>query len=421
VAVLTLCQAALAGCGAVEPVPAPPDAASIRDKIERAWDQQGAQALGYLNELPDPVMQLALLEGLVTDGQCGSMGMNRACEQLVDPEVARRCAALATRPHLFFCSQSGSLRAPSAPGSNALPERGAATAAGQDAEARVAREAATPADACQVLAPGLWRDECVLETAEQQLRQHGVTHIAEAQATCDDAGQLESSCYWNLGFWLPPMHGEGLKGWRQVVQSSTHLVDQPDLAPYDGSDKRAPMATTWWAMALEQACVNDCRMDFSFPKLLPEAAHPALRELVAVRLLARPGSCEGTLEACAAEVQELVDGSKRAFQLGDHYDPSASGSICIHDMNTPPPELKPTRTIGGDLRPQAPAPIDDATVAVLLAAAKILPDPQPMLEQGQAHADPSVRWTATELRRLGRGQRSGRAIPCRPYFSTQSL
>ena len=395
--------------------------ASIQARIEGAWNEQGALSLGYLNELPDPVQQTLLLESLVAGGLCGSMGMTRACEQLEDPAVARRCGDLAARPHLFFCSQSGSLRAPSAPGSNAVLERGAATAAGQDAQARVAREAANPADACLALAPGLWRDECVLETAEQQLRQLGVTRIAQAQATCDGAGQLTSSCYWNLGFWLPPMHGEGLKGWRQVVQSSAHLVDQPDLAPYDGSDKKTPMATTWWSMALEQACVNDCRMDSSFPRLMPEAAQPALRELVAVRLLARPGSCEGTLEACAAEVQELVDSSKRAFQLGDYFSPSASGSICTHDLNTPPPELRLVRTIGGDLRPLAPVPIDDATVAVLLAAAKVLPDPQAILEQGLAHPDPSVRWTAGELRRLGQGQRSGRAIPCRPYFSTQSL
>ena len=375
----------LAGCGTVQPPATTPEA---------------------IQALPDRVARLRALEWVVYSGAWDLDQLERSCAAFADAELVQACGRYLGRPHLFR---------------GAALERGSAVAPGQEAadlpgcdeaESVVDCAVALAEDqaglVCGSLPQPLARDECWFRLSDRLRADVPAARGSEALRSCLQAGALKGPCLHHhaefLGGSCAPVDSSGEVRWRELGEQAAAM--DVAVAHWDAFE-RQQVADVIWAGAMRCAFQRPSDFDPLLARSLPVGAQSHLRAAVAWHTVG--GLREAPLDLTAWD--QVLAGALATGQLppaspGSAEIPAGPGQGWAHDTAAwslaqeragAEPCGSTQRYFAMGKRVASGDPAVDRLLALLEAAARVLPEPAPLLGQALDHEDPSVRCSARAL------------------------
>jgi hypothetical protein len=413
----------IAGCGSGAPRPAesapesePGHWLPLRFELEPLWEQDPVAFMREVDAHPDAVERLALVDATVMahSKEVLSQGL---CRHLGDPGTRQRCDQWASRPHL------GERERASGPGSTASHAASNACLVGcprgmpsLSCAVHLAQQPGAITDEgspCDCLGGGSATSECVFQAAEALLEREGLGAFERSYELCmrseDYAGECRAHILEIAGTRSFQGQEEDAVVWSQLVELDgvLSILDSGNRA----SASHLSMREELWTAAFRSVRDHRCSLDPRWLMSLPASAKPHLHAGVAWWAVAQHPDPARSLEDWVALAERRMLAEERdvgcqpeLLQVTDSQPFAALGlrrkgsGLCRGEL---PPDLERAprcvayhrqgfRPVVDDLR-------TDLTICVIEAGARLLADPQPLLREGAAHADPVVRWRARGL------------------------
>jgi len=389
----TLVLAAPAGCGQRDEVDAVTDAAVNELEIGELWRADPRSAIVRINQIPDEVEQMVMLEKVIVanagGGQSGDL-----CQGLERESPRERCTLLLKRPHLFTVPAAGVAESGrdemlcadlEAWGSEGTTDTQNLLQRARDAE-RAGRPEATRI--CDCLTNPEFRGECYFATAEEAVLRGG-DGFASGIRRCDESPAFGWMCASQLMLGIsyrpPPLDAGFAEGWL-ALRAAMDAFSESDW-PADPVFVHAERETFWaraWLAALQPG--GRLPPEAQFPVPGPEVVH--MRAAAAWVLVAADPGDERSMSDWSQNLREALAGERElapapelparseipggvrgdcergrggAFErvsylgLSDSVratseDVEADLAICliealVHHRRTPIPDLEPTRLL----------------------------------------------------------------------------
>ena len=416
------------------------DAASCRTSWMVAnWTTSSDAVVAAIEAEADPVARIASVNRLA---EAYPGGTARLCPQLDKGPARDRCNRISSRGHLMpslpgqptlSAEASSTTRAGGGPATTRLgppsatprPYRSVPPAASPaelvaqspacaaipdptTCASEVAEQAAEAGDlqtavgACNTVEAEKWRSECTFNAAEKAVLEGGAEAYAAAVDTCLEAGDFAANCQAHLLYLLArsaPLSESAPVGWTRTragadAVAAAWAVRAPEFTPL--------VLDRYWsdALAYSYASAEVVTGDPLAEGAVPDAFHRHVRAAAAGRLLVSQGrgnesrSLDDWVSALRAALGVRVvaerSGRRTARQLRAAED---TWPVDGQDEAARPA----TFFLGTARRTWSSDPVVDSTISILEAAMRWQPHGRGLIEQGKAHRDEGVRWTAERL------------------------
>lgn len=418
---------ALLGCsGSAEPrtVAECEDAACREAVVMAAWASDPQQGEVALSQVTDPSEQLALALAIVeaNPGRTGQL-----CGLLRDPVGREFCEKANKRPHLWATPKEKITAARAAPGplearltfpvaeASALlsvpPARpedlGCPEAPGGTpcitaaAEAALEESDAAAAAACLALPEGAWRSECFFALGEARGASADPADYAAAVDLCAAAGSFADNCVGHVTTRRAVARASAVcegdpAAWEAVAREGEAVA--ATWAPR-GAPHRAAAVGRFWSAAFARAHDTAPALGGDALDHVPAEALPQLRGILAARLLALEGEEARSLAAWVTRLEEVLEARLGARAPWSCRRARVTGRPSWPvDRSEADREIPATNHRVSSRRAVSEDPAVDGAIVFLEAAAREPGGPhRGLLEEGLAHPDPLVRWTAERL------------------------
>ena len=400
--------------------------------VYAAWAEGAPQAAALISEISLNEERIALVSELVTADPGNASAL---CTALPAGEARHSCNSVTSRPHLWARSpppQKVQDKPRTAPGPAStmvmlgpqLKSKYAGIAGdvsscqGQGEirsclQARAAELAAlhqpeAAARVCAAVSDQRWRWECMFRAGEESIRGTGGEGYDVALELCLGAGEFKPRCIQKIGVALMSLAPDSTmtaEHWAPVKTAATHMeAAWQERFPERGVE----VVMAFWAGSLAFAySQTEVVTGDPLDSLQDPALVPHIRAAAAFRLLQQGSARSHDLAGWVAALETALEvraprstpGAARRDLTGlrDHWprDEASDGEI-------------PAMTLHGfSRRTYSDDPQVDLALCVLEAGGQLPTLPTSLLDEGDAHADPLVRWTAERLRRRARRGASG--------------
>ncbi|MDP6931803.1 MAG: hypothetical protein QGG40_02760 [Myxococcota bacterium] len=393
------------------------------------------ELVAHINALNTEVEQVAAVSELLDAPELLSEAL---CESLAAPTARERCRILVKRPHLWDGKHeaqgllatdareaggpastrmlpaaesrsllSGVTPAPGACGSTPVYECQVAAAE----EGIRDRDVESVAGACLAVEDRVWSQECFFQSAERWSEVTRGLRYREAVELCMGSGEFRGDCLEHILVATarrvaPRADSAGAEQWGavgQVVEGVRKTWDtrSPTLGEVP-EGMGVLMADRLWSYVLHHAyhragVLTGTPLDF-----VPETVSPHVRSALTAVLYERRES-DVDLDGWVAVARGALEGRARTVDAELAETPGPVLDAAIHRgpvwfVDRPGDERIPATWYLGRARRAVSSDVDaDLAIGLLHAAVATPPVSTGLLEQGQAHPDPLVRWTADHL------------------------
>jgi hypothetical protein len=426
------------GCGAGPAEPVSCETAECRQAaVLIAWETSQDEAFTLLAALPSEVERIAATSELISryPAQVGQL-----CPRVPRGHSQERCRRAANRNHLHVKAEVGVGGAQTKPatserrylaklfeqpgvlgGVSANPGNCGGSADITSCLHSTAKDAARSqtvqavAALCKAVPLGQdgsdqWRAECFFQAAESWIRADRDSAYPGAVTLCSQASVYIVHCHRHLlqamASPAPVGDAKAPAAWAEV-QANAATVQ----ANWGGERVGDILVSELWAIAVESAVLASTRLSGDILDQTPDEARGHVRASIAWRLMSEwKGEAQG-LQAWSktmAEVLEVRVGLVGAVRQHSPVKPASKGwptHLAVAEG------LPLARYRGPSIRVKGADAQTDVLICVLEAASRLQPPATSLLEEGAAHADGRVSWTA---RTLLAGLEDMRAQPAAP-------
>ncbi len=397
------------------------DADCRQEWILATWEGDRAAAVEAVRALKEPIERLTVVAEL---GERHPGETQALCAGLPPGPSHERCQRMNDRPHLWKESSPvapADPRAAPGPATNQLTpaagiissftdvpamdsvcdgsadrraciEERARAAARSGAGRRVAR-------LCGEFEPGRWRWECTFTATEAGLVARGRGFYAQSTDLCLLTGDFRSRCLAHglirLARPVPPASDGEARHWVNLVASADAV--RRSWEPRDPA-LGAVLVQRFWSEVTAAAWGTAPEVVGNALDVLPAEAVPHARAAAAARLLALSDPRSRDLAGWVTALGMALEARAETAQGGAATSPFA-GAFDLWPVDRGDEGEIPAAVYRGTSRRALSEDRDtDLAICVLEAAARLRPPAMALLDEGEAHPEPRVRWTASRLK-----------------------
>ncbi len=384
-----------------------------------AWPTDPDAVIAALNAHPLPEARIAIASRII---QAHPQGSERLCPTLPEGDARDRCAQLSGRPHLWTEIRPAQPLAPrpgGGPSSTEIaPAAGVATrwsglTAAADpctqsadhtgciieaAQEQVGRRQAQQAAAlCLNIPDDRWQVECMFLSAESAVKRWGPHGYGDAVELCIAAAPFAQNCHSHSLMLLADLAPSAADGqpdaWGSVTLAATAVRTawswrDPQMAALAGD--------RLWSEVTGRAYAGAHEVNGNPLAALPPEAAPHVRAAAVRRLVDMEGSDAYDLPGWVSRAEHALAARSRA--AARRSDATFRAAADLWPVDLPGEETLPAIAyLGTGRRAVSADPAVDLTLCVLEAIGRSPPVPSSIMEQGIAHPDPLVAWTARRL------------------------
>lgn len=390
--------------------------------VLQAWPTEPEAVVATINDHPLPEARVALVSHIV---QAHPEGSERLCPALPQGDARDRCSQLSGRPHLWQEVRPAQPLAPRTGGGPSSTEiapvaavstrwrelapatdpcsessdhtgciiEAALTSIGQ-------RRAQAAAALCLNIPDERWRGECMFLAAEGAVRKWGAHGYGDAVELCIAAKPFSQNCHSHslmLMADLAPSAADGQPGaWSEVTTAASAVRTawtwrDPQMA--------ALAEDRLWSEVTGRAYAGAHEVNGNPLAVLPEPAWPHIRAAAVRRLVDTEGAAAHDLDGWVDRAAHALAARSRA--AARRSDATFRAAADLWPSDQPDEDTLPAVAyLGTGRRTVSADPTIDLTLCVLEAVGRSPPVPSLIMEQGAAHPDPLVSWTAKRLMEL---------------------
>ncbi|MFT5684942.1 MAG: hypothetical protein ACI8RZ_005887 [Myxococcota bacterium] len=383
------------------------------------WPTDPDTVLTAIASHPLPEARIAIVSRIL---QAHPQGSERLCPSLPEGDARDRCGQLSGRPHLWQEIRPAQPLAPRSGGGPSSTEiapipgvktrwSGLAAAANpctdstdptgciiEAAQEKITRRQAQQAAAlCLNIPDDRWRGECMFLAAEDAVMTWGAHGYGDAVELCIAAAPFSQNCHSHslmLMAGLAPSAADGQPGaWEDVTLAAAAVRTawswrDPQMAALAGD--------RLWSEVTGRAYAGAHEVNGNPLAVLPEVAWPHVRAAAVRRLVDIEGANAYDLPGWVNRAEHALATRSRA--AARRSDATFRAAADLWPVDLPGEDAFPAVTYLGTGRRVVSADAQiDLTLCVLEAIGRSPPVPASIMEQGTAHPDPLVAWTAARL------------------------
>jgi hypothetical protein len=402
-----------------------------REAVLQAWESDPEVGLVRLLALPNEVEITAAASKIMTSYPDT---VHTLCDKLQAGPTRRWCTHIKNRPHLKgaerrFADPGWQLSKHVEDKPELLPSLGAVVPDPEHcddqpdrhscirdvalANAKLGDAQAASAN-CEALElrgtpPERWRWDCNFMAAEQVIRHHSYGKYDQAVALCGKAGSYLVACLRHLQGLMardaPAADEAHPEGWAKLGAAADTVGQH-----WSGTTFGAALVDGFWAVSISMSMHSAESPSGDLLEHVPEAAVPHVRAAAAYRVLLDPKAAEQDLDGLVRMSAAVMDKRHKATPRGSRHEDHRIAPVKWSRREGARAGMAMVQYRGMGVRVVADVPQVDLALCVLEAAARLEPVRTDLLNQGLAHKDARVRWTAEQLLSSGNAKPKGKGV-----------